>query len=189
MLVESPGILSRKGMKRMQENPPIYLQENLRFLRKQFDMSQEELAQKIGLNRGNIASYEKGIAEPKICNLLKISYVFGVSPLDLMEKDLSKSAPVNYTNGTQNGFRSISDHDKQTLSYYLSKADELQTVVSSLYNCHCFKIKNIDAQDRNTQVLVSNFEQLYEITHTLLHSYKELLDLVHGKVDGEQQNP
>ncbi len=167
----------------MQDDLPIYLQQNIRFLRKRLSMSQEELAKKVGLNRGNIASYEKGAAEPKICNLLKLSYVFGVSPLDLVEKDLSKAKNFN---GASNGLRQVAAHDEEALQQYLSKADELQMVIGSLYNCHCFKLKNIDAQDRSTQVLVSNFEQLYEITHTLLHSYKELLNLMHGQADEER---
>jgi len=168
----------------MREELPIYLQQNIRFLRKQLGMSQEELAKKVGLNRGNIASYEKGVAEPKICNLLKLSYVFGVSPLDLVEKDLSK---IENLNGSTNGLRPTNTYDEQELQQYLSKADELQMVIGSLYNCHCFKLKNIDAQDRSTQVLVSNFEQLYEITHTLLHSYKEVLNLLHGEVSDEDE--
>ncbi|MEM0994934.1 MAG: hypothetical protein AAGI49_18020, partial [Bacteroidota bacterium] len=39
-------------------------------------------------------------------------------------------------------------------------------------------LKNIEIKDKTTQVLVSNFEQLYEVTHNLLHSHQELLNLV-----------
>lgn len=140
-------------------------------------MSQEELATKVGLNRGNIASYEKGTAEPKICNLLKLATVLGVSLRDLTEKNLS-----SIING--HGKYPLNSHaamDYTALEKYLNKAEELQTVVSSLYNCHCFKIKNIEVDDKDTKVLVSNFEQLYEITHNLLHSHQELLKLVKNK--------
>ena len=54
----------------------IYLSGNIRFLRKQKELSQEELAVHIGLNRGNIASYEKGTAEPKFCNLVPMADFF-----------------------------------------------------------------------------------------------------------------
>jgi len=161
----------------MIESQPIYLPQNIRFLRKKHRMSQEELATKIGLNRGNIASYEKGIAEPKICNLLKLANVLGVSIRDLTEKNLS-----SIING--HGKYPLNGHagmDYTALEHYLNKAEELQTVVSSLYNCHCFKIKNIEVKDKDSQVLVSNFEQLYEITHNLLHSHQELLKLVKNK--------
>lgn len=161
----------------MLETQPIYLPQNIRFLRKKHQMSQEELATKVGLNRGNIASYEKGTAEPKICNLLKLATVLGVSLRDLTEKNLS-----SIING--HGKYPLNGHagmDYTALEQYLNKAEELQTVVSSLYNCHCFKIKNIEVDDKDTKVLVSNFEQLYEITHNLLHSHQELLKLVKNK--------
>jgi transcriptional regulator with XRE-family HTH domain len=65
-----------------------FLPQNLRNLRKRMNLSQEQFAKRIGLNRGNIASYEKGTAEPKICNLLKMANLFGVSILDLTARDL-----------------------------------------------------------------------------------------------------
>lgn len=65
------------------------LSQNIRYLRKRQELSQEELALRVGLNRGNIASYENGTAEPKICNLLKLAQIFGISVTDLTQKDLS----------------------------------------------------------------------------------------------------
>ena len=57
---------------------PNLLPRNIKSLRRKLRFSQEELAQKLGLNRGNIASYENGSAEPKICNLLKFASLFRV---------------------------------------------------------------------------------------------------------------
>ena len=54
------------------------LKSNIRFLRRKMNLSQEELATMIGLNRGNIASYESGTAEPRIANLVKMSKLFSV---------------------------------------------------------------------------------------------------------------
>ncbi len=157
-----------------------YLPENIRYLRKKMNLSQEELANKIGLNRGNIASYEKGVAEPKNCNLLKLAHVFSISVIDLIEKDLATLNGHYYAskNGAVNGHSIDAEKKQNELKQHLAKAEELQMVVSSLYNCHCFKLKHLDSQDRTTQVLISNFEQLYEITHNLLKSHRELLDLI-----------
>ncbi|MEM1328576.1 MAG: helix-turn-helix transcriptional regulator [Bacteroidota bacterium] len=164
----------------MQESPSIYLPQNIRFLRKQRGLSQGELAEKVGLNRGNIASYEKGVAEPKLSNLVKLAHLFRVSLCDITESDLQQS-PERIVNGSADSeiIDALAFHaDEQTVNHHLSKAEELQTVVSSLYHCHCFKLKNIETKDKNIQVLVSNFEQLYEVTHDLLDSHRELLSLV-----------
>lgn len=164
------------------EIPQTYLPQNIRYLRKKMSLSQEELASKVGLNRGNIASYEKGVAEPKNCNLLKLAHVFGISIVDLIEKDL-KTLNGHYhpSNGTVIGQPVAPKANQKEIKQHVAKAEELQMVVSSLYNCHCFKIKNLDSQDKTTQVLVSNFEQLYEITHNLLESHRDLLELVQGE--------
>ena len=75
-----------ESLNRMASNK---LPQNIRYLRKRQELSQEELALRIGLNRGNIASYENGTAEPKICNLLKLAQTFGIPITDLTQKDLS----------------------------------------------------------------------------------------------------
>ena len=56
-----------------------FLASNLRLLRKKFQWSQEEFASRVGLNRGNIASYENGSTEPKVQSLLKMSELFQLS--------------------------------------------------------------------------------------------------------------
>ena len=66
-----------------------YIAKNLRYLRKLAELSQQGFASKVGLNRGNIASYEKGAAEPNTQNLLKIVRYFHIDLIDFVEKDLS----------------------------------------------------------------------------------------------------
>ena len=45
------------------------LANNLRYLRKQNQLTQEQLAQKIGIKRALIGAYEEGRAEPKLLTL------------------------------------------------------------------------------------------------------------------------
>jgi transcriptional regulator with XRE-family HTH domain len=156
-----------------------YLPQNIRYLRKKMEFSQEELAAKSGLKRGNIASYENGTAEPKTCNLLKIAYIFQVPLIDLIEKDLSAlNGHYVASNDRPNGYAITASPDNKEIEQHILKAEELQTVVSSLYHCHCFKLKSIDSQDKNVQVLISHFEQLHEVTHNLLKSHQELINLI-----------
>lgn len=50
-----------------------YVASNLKFLRKQTGLSQDQFAVRLDLNRGNIASYEKGSAEPSIEKIVKFA--------------------------------------------------------------------------------------------------------------------
>ncbi len=53
--------------------------ENLKMIRKQSQLSQEELGKKINVSKQTISKYEKGIAEPNFHTLVEISKVFNCS--------------------------------------------------------------------------------------------------------------
>ena len=69
-----------------------YLNKNIKYLRKQKGLTQSELAERLGLKRAQIGSYEEFRAEPKIGSIQKIAYLFGCSLDDLINQDMSKSA-------------------------------------------------------------------------------------------------
>lgn len=66
-----------------------YLASNIRFLRKQKEMTQDVLALEIDVNRSMIGSYEEGRAVPRIGILQNLSVFFGVNIDDLIKKDLN----------------------------------------------------------------------------------------------------
>ena len=149
------------------------LSGNIRCLRKQLKLSQEELGHKVGLNRGNIASYEKGTAEPKICNLLRLAHLFKVSILDLTRRDLSQAESA-LTNAAGSPGPSI---QSSFLDEYREKSDELRIVVNSIYTCQQYKARTLEgSDDRNVQTILANFEQLHDATQALMRHHAELLE-------------
>src|ERR1035437_1354732 len=66
-----------------------YLASNIRFLRKQKELTQDALALKIDVNRSMIGAYEEGRAVPRIGVLQTLSFFFGVKIDDLINRDLS----------------------------------------------------------------------------------------------------
>lgn len=157
------------------EHHPIYLPHNIKCLRKRLSLSQEELGTKVGLNRGNIASYEKGTAEPKICNLLKFATIFKVTIWDLTRKDLA--VEDNYKKAV-NTHLNFTDEDDNALNAFEQEIKELQGVVAGIYTCHCHKKKSLNLADKNIQMVVGKLEHLFEVTNTLMQSHQELLDFV-----------
>lgn len=161
-----------------QEYPStIHLQQNLRLLRKRLKMSQEELANRVGLNRGNIASYENGTAEPKICNLLKLSSLFEVSIIDLTQKDLRNANSLNEAN---EAFQQFSTSDLELLQQHIHRSEELQEVVRSIHTCFHFRARSIEDLHANKELhmAVMKFEELFEATQELLHNHQALLDFI-----------
>ena len=63
--------------------------DNIKFLRKNNHLTQEQLAEKIGIKRSLVGAYEEGRADPRLNNLLKISEIFKVSVDTLISEDVS----------------------------------------------------------------------------------------------------
>ncbi len=153
----------------------IYLHQNLRFLRKRLNLSQEELANRVGLNRGNIASYENGTAEPRICNLLKLSNLFGVSIMDITQRDLSNDH--SYQQASES-FQQWSKTEEEVLHRFAKKADEIKKVISSIHTCHQYKAKSMNEMPKDLQIAMMNFEQLHDATQALICHHQALLEFV-----------
>lgn len=64
-------------------------------LRKEMDLSQEDLAKKIGVTKQVISKWESGIVMPDINSFLKLSELFKVS-IDYLLKDDKSDSDFNY---------------------------------------------------------------------------------------------
>lgn len=156
-----------------------YLPSNIRLLRKQKKWSQGELAKKIGLNRGNIASYENGTAEPKICNLLKMAHLFGVNLLTLIQKDLNEA-------NHQHLFENADSNPE--MRRYLDRAEELQSLIDGLNICCRYKVKKMNGDlSPEMQLIALHFDELYQATQTLLDQHLALLNALDNKVGSSNQ--
>ena len=156
------------------------LASNIRHLRKQLSLSQEELANRLGLNRGNIASYEKGTAEPKICNLLNLAHFYKVPVNDLISVDLH--CPVALKTAKENYQYELKEEDKIKLEEFIKQAEELQTVMKSLQVCHQYQLKNVSEMPIELQPIVSHFNQLCGAGGHLMKAHNDLLDFVKSRM-------
>ena len=70
------------------------LSEKIVNLRKARNMSQEELAEKLGVSRQAVSRWEVGSALPDASNILQLSKLFGVSADYLLNDDYKGEAPA-----------------------------------------------------------------------------------------------
>ncbi len=70
-----------------------FFSSNLKHLRKEQKLTQEDLAIKLGLTRPKIGSYEEGRAEPNLSSLLEISSFFSVEVEEIIGSDLKTGNP------------------------------------------------------------------------------------------------
>lgn len=66
-----------------------YLAQNIKYLRKEKSLTQEQLANKIGVKRAMVGAYEEGRAEPRLQTMQNICYYFKIGLDDLVGKDIS----------------------------------------------------------------------------------------------------
>ncbi len=157
------------------------LATNIRHLRKLQNISQEELALRVGLNRGNIASYENGTAEPKVCNILKFAEHFRVNLFDLLGRTMEVEKTPCQSSGVQLAALEENMLPSEVVCTLTQRATDLGDVLKSFHTCHCFKMQSIDAMPREVQMLAINFEGLFEAAQALLQEHLDLIEFVKNK--------
>jgi transcriptional regulator with XRE-family HTH domain len=155
------------------DQPDMFLHQNIRLLRKRLKLSQEELARRIGLNRGNIASYENGTAEPRICNLLKFARLFGISVYKLTYSDLSREQNLDESSHSFDENGRIPDPYFREMLKQLEQTEEL---MRSIRTCCHYRQKARKDLSPDLQAFMVHFEDLYQVAEQLLCNQKTLLD-------------
>ena len=66
------------------------LSDNLKKIRKEHNLSQEDLAESLGVSRQSVSKWESGQAYPEMDKVLQICKMFDVSIDDLLNQDIKK---------------------------------------------------------------------------------------------------
>lgn len=72
----------------------MYLAQNLKYLRKQRSINQNELAEVLGVKRSTVGNWEASRREPEVNMLVCIAEYFGITLDDLVLKDLRLPIPL-----------------------------------------------------------------------------------------------
>jgi transcriptional regulator with XRE-family HTH domain len=70
--------------------------DNLKLLRKRKKVSQEEIANELGLTRSSYSGYENGVAEPNLSTLIKFSSYYNISLDKLIKRKLSEVSEAEW---------------------------------------------------------------------------------------------
>lgn len=172
----------------------LFIAQNLRFLRKKLGLSQQALAEKIGLNRGNIASYEKGSAEPSAQNLLKVSTFFKVDLVDFIDKNLAEAENQDAEGGESLSNEGAAgqmlgkEHLKQFVRGLGSKENVLNSIealaqrsmdmgkiIEGFKQFHELRINRIDEVSKPMQILLVDYERLIDVSEEILAINREIV--------------
>jgi transcriptional regulator with XRE-family HTH domain len=158
----------------------LFLAGNIKLLRKRKKLSQEELGQHLGLNRGNIASYENGSAEPKICNLLRMASFFGVSIIDLAERDLQQEENL----ASLVRIHGLCPQERAKLDNLYQQGLAFQQFLNGIHTCFAYRTNDLQQKDelpKEAAFLKGHFEQLHEAASRMATKHLELLKMCRTK--------
>ena len=79
-----------------------FLNKNVKFLRTKKGLSQQTLADKVGVDRSTISRIENNEIETTIDNAIKLAEVLKINFKDLLNKDLSIDNPEQLNNDLEN---------------------------------------------------------------------------------------
>ncbi len=89
VFVYNEGEIGQRNVADLQEDAMSF-SENLYYLRKRDKITQEELADRLGVTRQSVSKWETGEASPETDKLILICDLFGVSLDDIVRTDLTK---------------------------------------------------------------------------------------------------
>ena len=81
---------------------PISLPENLRRIRKENNLSQEQLAEKLGVSRQAVSKWESGQSYPEMDKVLQICKTFNFNMDELMNENVKEVAENKQVNSNIN---------------------------------------------------------------------------------------
>lgn len=109
--------------------------EKLKSMRKQSGMSQEKLAEKIGVSRQAITKWENDTGIPDIENMLAISSIFNVSVDELLSNEKNMKQPTDFL------FESVNEYDIDFPKRYDMKLGGANTLVLSGYDGEKIRVR------------------------------------------------
>lgn len=167
------------------------ISSNIKFLRNRKGISQTALAEAVDLKRGNIASYEKELAQPNIENIVKLADYFKVDINQLVKTDLTKGNPLdskpsgNFTGekifqGIKErvvAFKATGDQHEKIL-HLKTQNEDIYKMVAGFRAYHHHRMKSTDHHSETVRKIASDYENIIDLLETVLNSNKELIKLL-----------
>ena len=131
----------------------VSLEEQIKHYRKQAGLSQEKMAEKIGVSRQAITKWENGTGTPDITNLMAIADLFQISVDELLSNEKSEKKQSDYV------YESRTEYDIDGKKNYDIK----------LGGVHAVDLKAYDGE----KIVVALFSNIYK---NLQADYKVKID-------------
>jgi len=160
---------------------PTFFGRNLKFLRRLHGLSQTQIAEKVGMKRNNIASYESGMVEPNIVKFLAVCSYFKVDTVEMLEKVMSEN-PVQTLPSDSASNGEVSQYLNNQVEEFIFQTNEMTKIFDGYKTFYDLKKQSItDETDLN---LYTPLDQLLDILRELISCNWQL---IHNIIPGEEE--
>jgi transcriptional regulator with XRE-family HTH domain len=170
------------------------ISSNIKYLRTEKGLSQTAMAEAVGLKRGNIASYEKELAQPSIENLVKIADYFGVDIHQIVNEELQFSEkrarqdknpfkifeehfPIQGLKDRVNALKGNHNSDDK-IKRLKDQNIDIHKMMEGFRAFHKMRMNTNDNPEELNKKLSTDYENLLDILQTILKSNTELIKII-----------
>ncbi len=159
-----------------------YLAQNLKTLRKKRQISQEVLAQQLGIKRSNIAAYESKNVEPRLRIILEMARFFDISLKTLIEEKLevNKAYPTFHRIlPVENKRLKIRQIEEENIQQFVEKTVKIRKVLEGFKAFYLIKKEQINNSKESNQLLnhldgfIDLMEYLMRTNESIIKSLSE----------------
>jgi len=146
-------------------------------------LTQKSLAESVGLNRSNIASYESGMVEPSMSNFVKLCNFLETDPTVILTQDLSLSlTTVQHEAEEQQAPERIMLQSR--MAEFIHMTNDMTKVLEGYRTL--WSLRNHENSTSETRQLRSSLDDLLHILSTLIRNNWELVQSIHPGYQEEE---
>ena len=99
----------------------MHLDENFKKIRKDNNLSQEDLADKLNVSRQSVSKWESGLAYPEMDKVIQICKLFNVNIDDIMNENFDEIKEKKKVNNKFNSYiKNFFDFSSKTVKMFFS---------------------------------------------------------------------
>ncbi|WP_235296136.1 helix-turn-helix domain-containing protein [Portibacter marinus] len=148
------------------------LAHNIRFLRKERNLSQEELSNLLDIKRSNIAAYESKNVEPRLRIIMEIAKIFDIDVATLIEIRLTPDSaykPFNTTNTPSETELNLDIRENGELQDFIEKSIKIRKVLEGFKAFYNFRKNGIEADSPEKEKIIFDIDNFIQLMEHLLN--------------------
>ena len=164
------------------DNNISILSHNIKFLRKELKISQDELSNKLGIKRSNIAAYEIKNVEPRLRTILEIAKFFNINVKSLIESKLVpgedyppfEAAILDVDSET----KVLEIKDSEDVGTFIDKSIKVRKILEGFKAFYTFKKNSFKDDSPGKEKLIFDIDNFIQLMEHLLTYNESVINVI-----------